>query len=67
MDKNVKKVFIFLSANMKTCHILADVVVNLITSIIFGPLTIQLLEKTATHLSNEDFCWNNETLELITW
>ena len=44
-----------LSANMKTCHILADVVVNLITSIIFGPLTIQLLEKTVTFYLTKTF------------
>ena len=44
MDKNVLKKCLsahFLSANMKNCHIVADVVVNLITSIIFSPLTIQ--------------------------
>ena len=44
----------FPSANMKTCHILADVVVNLITSIIFSPLTIQLLETDCNLLSNKD-------------
>ena len=45
----------FLSANMKTCHILADVVVNLITSIVFGPLTIQLLEKAVTFYLTKAF------------
>ena len=45
---------------MKNCLIVADVVVNLITSITFSPLTIQLLEKTVEKksnlLSNKDFC-----------
>ena len=40
---------------MKTCNILADVVVNLITSIIFSPLTIQLLEKTVTFYLTKTF------------
>ena len=45
---------------MKNCLIVADVVVNLITSITFSPLIIQLLEKTVEKksnlLSNKDFC-----------
>ena len=40
---------------MKTCHILADVVVNLTTSIIFIPLTIQLLEKTVAFYLTKTF------------
>ena len=45
---------------MKNCHIVADVVVNLITSIILNPLTIQLLDKSVENKSNllynKDFC-----------
>ena len=73
-DKNVLKTCLsahFLGANMENCHIVANVVVNLITSIILKPITIQLLDKTVEKKSNllynKDFRWNNETLKLITW
>ena len=46
----------FLTANMENCHIVAEVVVNLITNIIFSLLTgISIIGEDCNLLSNKDF------------